>query len=772
MDTVTITLNGREISGHQGMTILELAQEVGVKIPTLCHSPYLAPVGACRVCLVEDEKRRALVASCVTPIAPGMVINTESPLVMETRKAVVELLLSTHPDSCLVCDKGNRCELRTVAADLGIGIIEFDRIRQFRQIEEANPFIERDLSKCIMCGKCVRACQEIQVIGAIDYADRGFDSHPSTALDVPLDKSSCEFCGTCVALCPVGALSEKSRRYRGTGTESIPSVCGFCGCGCSILLEVRDNQVVGVRPNMVNSVNNIFLCIRGHYGYDFIHSPERLTAPLIRKNGKLTEAAWDEALDLVADRLTEIKEKYSANSLGVFGSFRCTNEENFVLQKFARVALGTNNISNSARMSTMPTIMGLARAFGFSSATNLLEDIEKSSVILLIGANPRDSHPLIAQKIKRAVRFNGAKLLLVDPRRTEMTPFAAKCLQTNPGTDLALINGMMNVILTENLHDKDFVEERVEGLEKIRDCVNRYPPQYAAKITGIPQEEIIDAARLFACAECASIIYGTGITQYINATYSVLAIANLALLTGNLGKTGAGVFPLVKENNDQGACDMGVFPDYLPGYRKVSDQEARAAFEREWKVSLPVTDGMSGFEMVTRALTKEIRGIVNVGANPVAIFPDTKTMKRALEALDFLVVLDIFLTPTAELAHVVLPGACFAEKDGTFTNMERRIQRIRKAVDPPGQSRPDWQIIADLSARMGYKIDYSSTAEIMDEIARLTPIYRGVSYNRLEKESLHWPCVNADDPGMHDLYKESFPAEKGKFTKVEYLVPD
>lgn len=772
METITITLNGREISGRPGMTILELAREAGVEIPTLCHSPHLASVGACRVCLVEDEKRHALVASCVMPIAPGMVINTESPLVIDTRKAVLELLLSTHPESCVVCDKGNRCELRKIAADLGIGAIEFDRIRRFYTKEEANPFIERDLTKCIMCGKCVRACQEIQVVGAIDYADRGFNSRPSPPFGMPLDKSSCEFCGTCVTLCPVGALSEKSKRYYGSGTKSIPTTCSFCGSGCSIYLEVKDNQVVGVRPNTVNSVNNISLCARGHYGYDFIHNPDRLKTPLIRKNGELTETTWDEALDYVAKKLAEIKKKHGPESLGVFGSFRCTNEENYLLQKFTRVALGTNNICNSARMSTQPTITGLTRAFGYGCATNLFEDIEKSRVILLIGANPHDSHPLIAQKIKRAVKFNDAKLILLEPRRTKMAPFATKCLRPNPGTDLAFINGMMNVILDENLYDKSFVEKRVEGLDKLRDCINRYPPQYAAKVTGITEEEVADAARLFAGAESTSIIYGTGITQYINAAYSVIAIANLALLTGNMGKSGSGVYPLVKENNGQGACDMGVLSDFLPGYRKVSDPDARALYEKEWKVALPVAEGMSGIEMISRAMNKDIRAVINVGANPVAIFPDSNAMKRALESLDLLVVLDIFLTQTAELAHVVLPGACFAEKDGTFTNSERRIQRIRKAVDPPGESRPDWRIIADLVARMGFEADYSSPAEIMDEIARTTPIYGEVSYERLEREPLHWPCISQDDSGTHNLYVDSFPIGKGQFTKVEYLVPD
>jgi len=773
METITIVLNGKEISGRPGMTILDLAREVGVKIPTLCHNKHLAPFGACRVCLVEDEARHALVASCVTPIAPGMTIRTDSPLVLETRKTVVELLLSSHPEACVLCDKGNACELRAIAADLGIGEIDMDRIRRYSEIEDANAFIERDLTKCILCGLCVRVCQEINVIGAIDFSGRGFNARPSTPYDMPLDQSACEYCGTCVTLCPVGALSEKTRQYRGSGLENVPTVCSFCGCGCSILLQTRDNRVMSVRPNTENSVNGVSLCVRGHYGHDYIHSAERLTVPLIKEKGSFKEASWDDALDLIAEKLSDIKKQSGPDSIGIFGSFRCTNEENYLIQKFARAAIGTNNISNSARMSASPNIVGLTKAFGYAGATNTIEDIERSDVILVLGANPHESHPLIAQKIKRAVRFHGAKLLLADPRLNRMTPFATQWIRPAPGTDIAFINALIRVIIDENIYDKDFVRDRADGLDKLMECVKRYPPAYAAKVTGIPEEQIVEAARTFANADSACIIYGSGITQYLNATYSVLAIANLALVTGSLGRPGTGVFPLVKENNGQGACDMGVLPDLLPGYRKVSDAAARANLEQEWGVKLPVAEGLSAVEIISQAASGGIRAIMNVGANPVAVFADSHTMKQALQALEFFVALDIFPTPTTELADVILPVACFAEKDGTFTNTERRIQRVRKAVDPPGQSRAEWQVLADLFRRMGIPADYKSPADIMDEIARTTPIYAGVSYERLEREALHWPCTAADDPGARVLYENEFPTGgKAKFMKVEYLVPD
>jgi formate dehydrogenase alpha subunit len=773
METITIVLNGKEISGRSGMTILELAREAGVEIPTLCHSPHVAPFGACRVCLVEDEARHALVASCVTPIAPGMTIRTDSPLVLETRRTVVELLLSSHPEACVLCDKGNACALRALAADLGIGDIDMDRIRRFSEIETANAFIERDLTKCIMCGLCVRACQEIQVIGAIDFAGRGFNARPATPFDMPLDKAACEYCGTCVTLCPVGALSEKTRQYRGTGLEQTPTVCSFCGSGCSIMLQTRDNRVMSVEPNEENSVNGASLCVRGHYGHDYIHNPERLTVPLIKENGSFKQASWDAALDLIAHRLTQIREQSGPDSIAVFGSFRCTNEENYLIQKFARAAVGTNNVSSSARMSTSPNIVGLTKAFGYPGATGTIADIEKSGVILCLGANPHESHPLIAQKIKRAARFHGAKLLLADPRQSRMTPFAHLWLRPAPGTDIALVNAMLRVIMDENLYDKDFVRERVDGLDKLLECARRYPPAYAAKVTGIPEEQILEAARIFAGADAACIIYGSGITHYPNATYSVLAIANLAMATGNIGRPGVGVYPLVKENNGQGACDMGVLPDYLPGYRKVSDPEARADLEKLWGVAPPAGDGLTGVEIISQAAAGGIRAIMNVGANPVAVFADSTTMKKALESLDFFVALDIFPTPTTNLAHVVLPVACFAEKDGTFTSAERRIQRVRKAVDPPGQSRAEWQVLSDLCRRMGLPAEYKSPADIMAEIARAAPIYAGVSYARLERQTLHWPCENADHAGSPVLYEHAFPhRDRAQFMKVEYLVPD
>ncbi|MBM4433141.1 MAG: formate dehydrogenase subunit alpha, partial [Chloroflexi bacterium] len=435
METITITLDGVEVSGYSGMTILELAREAGVNIPTLCHDSYLNPTGACRLCLVEDEHSGALLASCVATIAPGMVINTHSPRVLERRKIIIKLMLASHPDSCLVCDKGNRCQLRGIAAEMGIGQVELQRISQSGAIEEVNPFIERDLSKCILCAKCIRADQELVVEGAIDYIDRGSVAKPATLHDLPLEKSECTFCGTCVALCPTGALMEKEKIYHGTTTTIVDTVCPFCGCGCSICLEVKDNRIVRVKPGTESPVNRGTLCVRGSYGYDFVHSPERLTKPLIKIDGNFQAVSWEQALDRVAAEFKRIKEGCGADNLAILGSSKCTNEENYLLQRLARGVLGTNNIDNGSRLYGSASRVGLGKTIGFPGTTNTLEELEQSEVIMVIGANPAVSAPAVGYAIKRAVKYNGAKLLLVEPQETKLASFAHLWLRPKIGTD-------------------------------------------------------------------------------------------------------------------------------------------------------------------------------------------------------------------------------------------------------------------------------------------------------------------------------------------------
>jgi len=716
------------------MTILELAKESGIDIPTLCHDPQLTSVGACRVCLVEDERNSALLASCVTPIASGMIINTHSPRVIERRKTIVKLMLTSHPDSCLVCDKGNRCQLRQIASDLGVGLVELQRIPQMASIEEVNPFLERDLSKCILCAKCIRACQELVVEGAIDYFQRGFTTIPATLNNLPLENSECTFCGTCVALCPTGALMEKDRIYGGTTNSTTETTCPFCGCGCSICLEVKDNQVVRVIPGKEIPVNHNLLCVRGSYGCDFIHSPDRLLKPLVKGNGDFAELSWEEALELVGTRFQRIKDEYGGDSLAVLGSSKCTNEENYLLQRFARSVLGTNNVDNGSRLYNSASRIGLGSSLGFSGTTNYLSDLEQSELILVIGTDLSSSAPAVGYAIKRAVKQRGVKLLLIDPRQTKLSLFAHLWLRPEVGTDVALINGLAKVIIDEGLLDEAFVARRTDNFEAFDESLKKYTLEYVEKTTGVTGQEIRTAARLYAGAGRAAIVYGTGITQHAGGTDGVEALANLALLTGNIGRRGGGVYALQRENNGQGACDMGTLPKFLPGYQSVTDAQARGKFEERWGASLPTEPGLTTLEIMEQVKKGKIKGMYIVGENPVLSFPNSRLITEILSSLDFLVVQDMFPTETAKLANVVLPAASFAEKEGTFTNFEGRVNRVRKAIEPVGESLPDWEIILRLAGQMGSPMPYSSLQDVMSEIEELVPSYEDYTDSERQDE--------------------------------------
>ncbi|MCK5504398.1 MAG: molybdopterin-dependent oxidoreductase [Thermodesulfovibrionia bacterium] len=771
MNKITITLNGSEVNGNEGMTILELAQENSVYIPTLCHDPNLKPVGACRVCLVEDEKSGNLLASCVTPIASGMAINTASDRVLESRKTVVELTLAGHPDSCILCDKGNCCKLRKIASELGIGHIEFDKVRHAFQIESTNPFIERDLSKCILCGKCIRACSEIEEIGAIDYAYRGFNSRPATLFDNPLEDSTCEFCGLCVAMCPVGALTDKLSSYKGKERERIRTTCPYCGCGCSIYLNTRVQEIISVSAAPEYSVNNVSLCVKGRYGYDFVKNPDRLNTPLIKKDGEFVEATWEEALEFVSGKLKEIKQKYGSESLAGLGSARCTNEENYLFQKFFRAVLGSNNIDSFEGLNILPVIEGLEESLGTGSATNSIEELEDSDVILVIGSDITESHPIIGQKIKRAVRQKGARLIIIDPTTIKLDKFAELHLANRPGTDTALLNSLLHVIIKEGLWNKDFVSERTEGLEDLKAHIEKYSPEYAEEITGVSSDEIRLAAGLYANADKASIVSGTGITRHGNGKDIAQNLANLAMITGNVGKGNSGIYHVLSLNNLQGVCDMGVIPDRLTGSQKLDDNSAREKFEKQWNIKLPEKPGLNAIEIIKAVKEGKIKGLYVLGDNLLQKFPDKNYISEVLTSLDLMIVQDIFMNETTKLADVVLPASSFAEKDGTYTNTDRRIQRIRKALEPIGQSMPDCQIIASLSTKMGYPMNYDSPEHIMEEIAQLTPVYGGISYSRLEKEGLQWPCPDKGHPGTKFLYEDGFVTGRGKFTVIDYVTP-
>jgi formate dehydrogenase alpha subunit len=768
VDTITIVLNGVEVSGYPGMSILDLARESGVYIPTLCHDPNLVSIGACRLCLVEDERNGTLLASCVAPISPGMVIQTNSSRVVEHRKKILKLMLASHPDSCLVCDKGNRCQLRKLAAEMGIGLVEFQRIPQPDVIEEVNPFIERDLSKCIMCGKCIRADQELVVEGAIDYMHRGTAVRAATLNDMPLEKSECTFCGACVAICPTGAIMEKDRTYTGTATTTVTTVCPYCGCGCTLSLGVKDGKVVYARPAVEGPVNRGTLCVRGSYGYDFINSPERLRHPLVKVNGEFKEAAWEEALSRVADGLKQIKEAYGPDALSVFGSSKCTNEENYLLQRFTRSILGTNNIDNGSRLYNAASRIGLGATIGYAGTTGSLDTLERSRVIMVIGADLEISAPAVAYVIKRAARFKGAELIVIDPRLTPLTQFARLWLQPRVGTDVALLNGLARVIIDEKKLDVEFVTRMTDNFAVWTKSLEAFTPGYVEELTGIPKKNVQMAARILAGAEQASIVYGNGITQQVGGTNAVIAIANLAMLIGNTGRRG-GIFALQRENNANGACDMGTLPGFLPGYLSIDDAQNRKKFEERWGGQLSVRTGLTALEMMEQAREGKVKAMLIMGENPVASFPQPVHVKKALAFLDFLVVTDMFLTETARVATVVLPVASFAEKDGTFTNFEGRVQRLHKAIEPAGDSLPDGEIVMRLARMMGSPMPYASPQQVIDEIEEMVPFYRHFAHTDVDAMGLDLSEVGGNTPGTRRLHRGLFPSGFGRFSPVEFV---
>jgi len=773
-ETITLKIDDIEVTVAAQTTILDAAASAGIDIPHLCHDPAwnIPPSSSCRLCLVEVDGARNLVASCSHQAVDGMVVRTDTENIREIRRMVIELLLSDHPHDCLTCEQGGNCLLQKYAYELGVSESSYssgDRAVETQPVRDG-PAIIYDRSKCILCGRCVEVCQNIHAAGAIDFYGRGFDTEVSLPPGITRRESVCSECGNCIDVCPTGAMSGTPGRGLGRNWElqKIETICPYCGCGCTLVLNVRDNKVVKVTGRGDLGVNKGFLCVKGRFGIDFMDHSERLVQPLIRTGGKLQPAGWDEALDLVAGRLTEIRGEFGPDAIAGLSSAKCTNEENYILQKFIRAVVGTNNVDHCARLCHSSTVAGLARAFGSGAMTNSIEDFEVADCIFVIGSNTTECHPIIGSAIKRAAA-RGARLIVADPRKIELTGVADLHMAQRSGSDVALINAMMHVILEEGFADEQFISERTEGFAEFRAAVALCTPELAEKITTVPADDIVRAARMYAQAGAASIVYSMGITQHTTGTDNVLSLANLAMLTGNVGKPGTGVNPLRGQNNVQGACDLGALPNVYPGYQKVDDPELQQKFQNAWGVDLSPAPGLTVVEMMNAGAEGKLKALYLMGENPMLSDPNQNHVRQALEKIDFVVVQDIFLTETAELADVVLPAMGFAEKDGTFTNTERRVQLLHKAVDAPGAARLDWRITCDIASRMGYEMSYADAGAIEDEIASLSPIYGGITYDRLSDGALQWPCPDGEHHGTPYLHKDRFSRGLGKFHPVEFV---
>ena len=772
-DKITLTIDHTEVVADSGATILEAALAGGIYIPHLCYHPDLEPAGVCRLCMVEIEGR-GLTIACRAPVAEGLVVRTESPEIDKVRRVAMELLIANHHVDCLACGQDGNCAIQKLAAYVGISEERLDRLRKrvaTAPIDTSNPFFDRDPNKCVLCGICIRTCDELQRVSSIDFAFRGPETIVGTFGNKPIAESRCESCGECVVRCPVGALTPKNFQQP---SREVKTVCTYCGVGCGLYLGVRGDMVVSARGDNDSPVNKGSLCVKGRFGFKFINHPDRLTVPLIRKDGTLTEATWGEALQLVADKLST----YHGDQFATLSSAKCTNEENYLIQKFTRAVMGTNNIDHCARLCHAPTVAGLVQSLGSGAMTNSIGEIAGIECIFAIGTNTTAAHPVIGLEMKKAIA-RGAKLIVANPKEIDLCRFADIFLQHQPGSDVALLMGIMRVIVDEGLFDKAFIDERCENFEAFKASLGNFDPQFVSRTTGVPWEKIQQAARCYATEKPASLFYAMGITQHTHGTDNVLATSNLALLTGNVGKQSSGVNPLRGQNNVQGACDMGALPNVLPGYQKVTDEKVREKFETAWGVSLSPDPGLTHVEIFDAADRGEIKAMYIVGENPIISEANSLHVAEAIEKLEFLIVQDIFLSETARLADVVLPAGSFAEKNGTFTNTERRVQRVRKVIEPVGQARPDWRITCQLAQAMGKSgFDFAHPSDVHDEIASLTPIYAGISYDRLTEVGLQWPCRTRDDAGTQFLHGETFatPSGRGNFVPLTYRpsaeVPD
>jgi formate dehydrogenase major subunit len=780
---VTLEIDGKAVTVPAGTSVMRAAVEAGVQVPKLCATDNVEAFGSCRLCLVEVEGRRGTPASCTTLAEPGMKVRTQSPKLAKLRRGVMELYISDHPLDCLTCAANGDCELQDMAGVVGLREVRYgyDGANHLKaEKDESNPYFTFDPSKCIVCSRCVRACEEVQGTFALTIEGRGFESKVAAGNQNILD-SECVSCGACVQACPTATLMEKSVIEKGQAEHSVVTTCAYCGVGCAFKAEMQGGEVVRMVPFKDGKANHGHSCVKGRFAWGYATHKDRITKPMIREKttDPWREVSWEEAIGRAASEFKRIQAKYGQDSVGGITSSRCTNEESYLVQKLIRAAFGNNNTDTCARVCHSPTGYGLKTTFGTSAGTQNFDSVEQADVIMVIGANPTDAHPVFASQMKRRLR-EGARLIVVDPRQIDLVKMphveAQYHLPLRPGTNVAVINAIAHVIVTEGLVDETFVKERcdVQAFENWRKFIaeERNSPETLAPITGVPAKDVRAAARLFATGGNGAIYYGLGVTEHSQGSTMVMGMANLAMATGNLGRPGVGVNPLRGQNNVQGACDMGSFPHEFTGYRHVSDEPTRHLFEQDWGVELRGDPGLRIPNMLDAAVEGTFKGLYVQGEDIAQSDPNTKHVTAGLAAMECVVVQDLFLNETAMYAHVFLPGSSFLEKDGTFTNAERRISPVRKAMAPLG-GLADWEITVALSNALGYPMHYKHASEIMDEIARLTPTFAGVSFARLDElGSIQWPCNEQAPEGTPVMHIGGFARGKGKFMITEFVATD
>jgi formate dehydrogenase alpha subunit len=771
---VTLTIDGREVTLPRGSTISEAAEKAGVKIPSLCHDRRLIPFGSCRVCMVEVKGREGnLIPACFNPARNGMEVLTATPGIIEARKTQLQLILLHHPLECPTCDQAGACTLQDLVYEYGITDNPYRLERPAGGITAAvkeklliGSMARRESRRCILCGRCVRICEELQGVKEIDFVGRGFRTTIGTDFDRDLQ---CEFCGQCISTCPVGALTTAliSHHARQWELKKAPSLCAYCGCGCTIILGIKENRVRTVTSDYAAGANQGNLCVKGRYGWEYIHSDERLTTPLMRKEGRLAPCSWEAALQETARGLERIKEAYGADAIGVIGSGRLTNEEAYLLQKLTRAALGSNNVDSSGGF-TYQGLFGLKECLGYAAMTNSLAELRDSEVILAVRSDPQETHPMVKLEVIMALNRNRAFLIAADSYETWLHARAHCAIIYRPGTEVAFLNGLLHVIFKERLEDGSFIAERTRGCDGLRKSVASFDPATVESITGVPAAILVAAARKYAGSQKASILISSGLGLRGDERGIARASANLALATGNIGTPSSGVNILAEKSNSQGVLDMGLVPAYLPGYRDLQDQGERRTFERAWNARLSSTPGLNALEMLRGAENGAVKALYLVGENPLLSYPDRHRTLRALQRAELVVVQDMFLSETAAAAQVVLPVLSLPEKEGTLTSTERRVQKFDRVLDPVGGGKSDCDIIIALAHRLGYEMSYQHPRQVLQEIAMLVPFYSGISWDRIPHNGIQWPCNSEVGQGTAHLYQAGFPQGRAVFTPVPF----